>query len=76
VLILAASIETMARKLQAGTVWINTYRAMAFSSPFGGFKNSGLGRLSGAEAIQSFLQTKSVSSELSTDVQDRFVIKA
>jgi acyl-CoA reductase-like NAD-dependent aldehyde dehydrogenase len=66
----------MARKLQAGTVWINTYRALAFNSPFGGFKSSGLGRLNGAEAIQSFLQTKSVWCELSSDVQDPFVIKA
>jgi aldehyde dehydrogenase (NAD+) len=66
----------MARGLQAGTVWINTYRAMAFNSPFGGFKNSGIGRLNGAEAIQSFLQTKSVWCELSRDVQDPFVLKA
>jgi aldehyde dehydrogenase (NAD+) len=68
--------HTMARRLQAGTVWINTYRALAFNSPFGGFKNSGLGRLNGAEAIQSFLQTKSVWCELSSDVQDPFVMKA
>ena len=66
----------MARRLQAGTVCINTYRAMAFNSPFGGFKNSGLGRLNSAEAIQSFLQTKSVWCELSSDVQDAFVLKA
>ena len=66
----------MARGLQAGTVWLNTYRAMAFNSPFGGFKNSGIGRLNGAEAIQSFLQTKSVWCELSRDVQDPFVLKA
>jgi aldehyde dehydrogenase (NAD+) len=66
----------MARALQAGTVWINTYRAMAFNSPFGGFKNSGIGRLNGAEAIQNFLQTKSVWCELSRDVQDPFVLKA
>ena len=66
----------MARGLQAGTVWINTYRAMAFNSPFGGFKNSGIGRLNGAEAIQSFLQTKSVWCELSSDVQDPFVMKS
>jgi acyl-CoA reductase-like NAD-dependent aldehyde dehydrogenase len=60
----------MARKLQAGTLWINSYCAMAFNSPFGGFKSSGLGRLNGAEAIQSFLQTDSVWYELSTDVQN------
>ena len=66
----------MARRLQAGTVWINTYRALTFNSPFGGFKNSGLGRLNGAEAIQNFLQTKSVWCELSSDVQDPFVMKS
>lgn len=66
----------MARRLRSGTVWINTYRAMAFNSPFGGYKNSGLGRLNGAEAIQHFLQTKSVWCELGTEVQDPFVIRA
>ena len=34
----------MARALQAGTVWINTYRALTFNSPFGGYKASGIGR--------------------------------
>ncbi len=66
----------MARRLQAGTVWLNTYRAMAFNSPFGGMKSSGLGRLNGMEAIGQFLQTKSVWCELSEDVQDPFVIRA
>ncbi|MFO1327967.1 MAG: aldehyde dehydrogenase [Rubrivivax sp.] len=65
----------MARRLQAGTVWINTYRAMAFNSPFGGYKASGLGRVNGIEAIDQFLQTKSVWCELSEDVQDPFVLK-
>jgi len=68
--------HTMARRLQAGTVWLNCYRAMGFNSPFGGFKSSGVGRLNGAEAIQYFLQTKSVWCELSRDVQDPFVLKA
>ncbi|OZA76533.1 MAG: carnitine dehydratase, partial [Azorhizobium sp. 39-67-5] len=48
----------MARRLQAGTVWINTYRAMAFNSPFGGHKDSGLGHQNGIGAIQQYLQTK------------------
>jgi acyl-CoA reductase-like NAD-dependent aldehyde dehydrogenase len=65
----------MARRLQAGTVWINTYRAMAFNSPFGGYKASGLGRQNGIEAIDSYLQTKSVWCELSRAVADPFVIK-
>jgi len=67
--------HTMARRLQAGTVWINTYRAMAFNSPFGGYKMSGIGRVNGAEAIDQFLQTKSVWCELSDEVQDPFVLK-
>jgi acyl-CoA reductase-like NAD-dependent aldehyde dehydrogenase len=65
----------MARRLRAGTVWINTYRALAFNSPFGGYKNSGLGRQNGAEAVNHFLQTKSVWCEMSRDIQDPFVIK-
>lgn len=67
--------HSMARRLQAGTVWINTYRAMAFNSPFGGYKNSGIGRVNGMEAIDQFLQTKSVWCELSEDLQDPFVLK-
>jgi aldehyde dehydrogenase (NAD+) len=65
----------VARKLQAGTVWLNTYRAITFNSPFGGYKESGFGRVNGAEAIDGFLQTKSVWVELSEEVQDPFVMK-
>jgi aldehyde dehydrogenase (NAD+) len=65
----------MARRLQAGTVWINRYRGLAFNSPFGGYKRSGIGRLGGLEAIDEFLQTKSVWCELSEDVQSAFLIK-
>jgi aldehyde dehydrogenase (NAD+) len=66
----------VARQLQAGTVWINTYRAMAFNSPFGGYKSSGSGRQNGIEAIDQYLQTKSVWCELSEDVQDPFVLRS
>jgi acyl-CoA reductase-like NAD-dependent aldehyde dehydrogenase len=67
--------HTMARRLQAGTVWINTYRALTFNSPFGGYKMSGLGRANGMEAIDQYLQTKSVWCELSEEVQDPFVLR-
>src|SRR5689334_23478744 len=67
--------HTMAKKLQAGTVWINCYRALTFNSPFGGFKSSGLGRANGQEAIEQYLQTKGVWCELSEDVQDPFVLR-
>lgn len=68
--------HSMARALQAGTVWINTYRALAFNSPFGGYRSSGTGRNNGIESINQYLQTKSVWCELSTVAQDPFVLRA
>jgi aldehyde dehydrogenase (NAD+) len=66
----------MARGLQAGTVWINMYRAMSFNSPFGGYKASGMGRQNGIAAIDEYLQTKSVWCELSDEVQDPFIMRS
>lgn len=66
----------MARRLQAGTVWVNMYRGMTFNSPFGGFKASGIGRQNGIEAIDQYLQTKSVWCELDDGVQDPFVMRS
>jgi acyl-CoA reductase-like NAD-dependent aldehyde dehydrogenase len=65
----------VARKIRAGTVWVNTYRAITFNSPFGGYKESGFGRVNGAEAVEGFLQTKSVWIETSEDVPDPFVMR-
>ncbi|MEJ2410127.1 MAG: aldehyde dehydrogenase [Novosphingobium sp.] len=50
----------MSEKLKAGTVWVNTYRAVSFMSPFGGFKRSGQGRESGKEGMMEYMQVKSV----------------
>ena len=50
----------MSEKLQAGTVWVNTYRTLSFMAPFGGYKDSGLGRENGIDAIREYLQVKSV----------------
>lgn len=50
----------MSEKIQAGTVWVNTYRAVSFMAPFGGYKDSGLGRENGIDAVKEYLQTKSV----------------
>jgi aldehyde dehydrogenase (NAD+) len=65
----------MARALQAGTVWINTYRVFGFNSPFGGYKASGLGRTGGVEGILQYLQTKSVWCELGDEIHDPFVLR-
>jgi len=68
-------VHKMARKLEAGTVWVNTYRALTFNSPFGGYKASGIGRQNGIEAVYQYLQTKSVWCELGDEIQDPFVMK-
>ncbi|SHH37009.1 aldehyde dehydrogenase [Pollutimonas bauzanensis] len=49
----------MSKALKAGTVWVNTYRAISYMMPFGGMKQSGIGRESGIDAIREFLETKS-----------------
>jgi acyl-CoA reductase-like NAD-dependent aldehyde dehydrogenase len=68
-------VHKMARALEAGTVWVNTYRALTFNSPFGGYKASGIGRQNGIEAVYQYLQTKSVWCELGDEVQDPFIMK-
>jgi aldehyde dehydrogenase (NAD+) len=66
---------TMAERLQAGTVWVNTYRAVSYLSPFGGYKRSGLGRESGQDMIKEYLQTKSVWISTATEVPNPFILR-
>jgi aldehyde dehydrogenase (NAD+) len=63
----------MAERLQSGTVWVNTYRANSYMSPFGGYKRSGFGREGGSEMIKEYLQMKSVWISTSTEVANPFV---
>ena len=49
-----------ARAIKAGTVWINTYNFYDAAAPFGGYKASGFGRDLGREALDGYLETKSV----------------
>lgn len=58
-----ARARRVSRKLQAGTVWINTYRAINLRVPFGGFKQSGIGRENGVEALDEFSQIKAVVTD-------------
>ena len=55
----------VARRLQAGTVWVNTYHPLDPASPFGGYKQSGYGRELGAYALDLYTQIKSVWIDLS-----------
>ena len=65
----------MAAKLEAGTVWINTYRVSSYMSPFGGYKRSGFGRESGLSAIREYLQEKSVWIDTSGETPNPFVTR-
>ena len=61
--------------MESGTVWVNTYRAVSFMAPFGGYKRSGLGRENGQDAIYEFLQTKTVWIETEQKAGNPFVIR-
>lgn len=63
----------MADRLEAGTVWVNTYRSTSYTSPFGGYKLSGLGRENGLAAIHEYLQVKSVWLYSGGDVANPFM---
>jgi aldehyde dehydrogenase (NAD+) len=55
----------VARRLQAGTVWVNTYNVYDTAAPFGGYKQSGFGREMSAHALEHYTQVKSVWVDLS-----------
>lgn len=57
----------VAARIQAGSVWINTYRMTSQLSPFGGYKRSGVGREGGAEMLKSYTQTKSIWLDLNAE---------
>jgi aldehyde dehydrogenase (NAD+) len=65
----------MSEKLKAGTVWVNTYRAVSFMTPFGGYKRSGQGRESGQESIKEFMQVKSVWIAQQTTSSNPFIMQ-
>jgi len=65
----------MSERLEAGTVWVNTYRAVSYMSPFGGYKRSGIGRESGLDAVREYLQTKSVWIDISGNTPNPFVMR-
>jgi acyl-CoA reductase-like NAD-dependent aldehyde dehydrogenase len=50
----------VARALRAGTVWINTYKELSISTPFGGFKQSGIGREKGTQGMRAYMEPKGV----------------
>ena len=66
--------QRIAAALEAGTIWINEYRTLTYNSPFGGYKDSGLGRENGQEGLEEYLQTRSVWVDLAGEVEDPFTL--
>lgn len=64
----------VAHQLRAGTVWINAYRIVSYAAPFGGYKESGIGRENGMDAIREYTETKSVYVELTGEPRDPFTL--
>jgi acyl-CoA reductase-like NAD-dependent aldehyde dehydrogenase len=64
----------VAARIRAGTVWVNAYRVVAPSVPFGGFGLSGLGRENGIDAVNEYLENKSVWVELTGGTRDPFTL--
>ncbi len=65
----------MSERIRAGTVWVNTYRAVSYLAPFGGFKDSGIGRENGIEAIHEYLDTKTVWINTGATTGNPFVLR-
>ena len=64
----------VARGLQAGMVWINTYKQFSTAAPFGGFKDSGLGREKGLQGIRTYQQVKTLFWSMSDTFDGGFSI--
>jgi len=54
----------VARGIGSGTVWINTYQLLSPTAPFGGYKQSGLGRELGRQGLEAYLETKTIIVDL------------
>ena len=62
----------VARRIKAGTVWVNCYRRLHWASPFGGYKMSGYGRENGLEVMSLYTQVKSVWVDLEEKTPDPY----
>jgi acyl-CoA reductase-like NAD-dependent aldehyde dehydrogenase len=71
-----ARAHSVAKKVRAGIVWINTYRSISPIAPIGGSGLSGYGREGGIEAIYEYTQTKTVWINTSSEkIQDPFIMR-
>jgi (Z)-2-((N-methylformamido)methylene)-5-hydroxybutyrolactone dehydrogenase len=65
----------MSARIRSGTVWVNTYRAVSYMAPFGGVKDSGLGRENGIAAVNAYLEDKTVWINTGAPVGNPFVMR-
>ena len=56
--------NVVSKKLRCGTVWINTYGGFYNEAPFGGYKQSGIGRELGTEGLLEYTQTKHICTDI------------
>jgi len=54
----AGRAHRVSAKIRAGIVWVNTYRFIRWSTPYGGFKASGWGRENGKDALDPYMETR------------------
>jgi aldehyde dehydrogenase (NAD+) len=66
---------TLPKRLRAGTVWVNAYRVVSYLAPFGGFKESGIGRENGSSAIYEYLEPKSVFINPQPSISNPFTLQ-
>lgn len=65
----ASQVQRVAQAIKAGTIWINNYGILSSRVPFGGFKQSGIGRELGTAGIDAYMQTKSVHQNLGEQLE-------
>lgn len=63
----------MSEKVRAGTIWVNNYRSTSVTSPFGGFKMSGIGREGGIAGMMEYLELKSVWVSTNVEIPNPFI---
>lgn len=63
------------KAIKAGTIWVNTYRMISYLLPFGGYKQSGIGRENGINILYDYLQEKSVFISTEESTANPFVLK-
>jgi phenylacetaldehyde dehydrogenase len=59
-----STAHALAKKIRAGTVWINCYNVFDASLPFGGYKQSGWGREMGHEVLNNYTEVKAATTQL------------